>query len=244
MRDLRRFLAAHPELLLVILLAVLALLLFDLTAIDLTVSGYFFDAAHGAWPAASHGAVSFLNLHFLEWFTTFATLAAAACLVIARFAAHGREWRRIGTFFLLTLAVGPGLVVNGFFKTQWGRPRPEHVIGFGGDQVFRRPFEPGKGGAPERGGAGRSFPSGHAAVAYWTTSAFFVARYLLPASAPVVLLASLSLGTVVGIARVAAGRHFMSDIIWAGLIVFTVNGLLAYGVMKLPRRPNRSGFHP
>jgi len=59
----------------------------------------------------------------------------------------------------------------------------------------------------------------------------------MPGGAPIVLLVSIALGTVVGVARVATGRHFVSDVLWAGIIVFTVNGLIAYAVLKLPRRP-------
>lgn len=234
---IRRISSKHPELVIVPLLVAIAVFVFDLGDYDLSLSGYFFDPASKNWPATADPAIDFLNHYFLEWFTVFAVLTAVGLVVVARVVGNGHEWRRVGVFLLLTMAIGPGLLINGLFKTQWGRPRPEQVIEFGGQQAFRRPFDPGKGGAPERGGAGRSFPSGHAAVAFWSSSAFFVARYLMPGGAPIVLLVSIALGTVVGVARVATGRHFVSDVLWAGIIVFTVNGLIAYAVLKLPRRP-------
>lgn len=237
MNTLRRFIASHPELAILAVIATMAVILFDSVPTDLLLSAFFFDSRSTTWPASDIDWVRFLNLHFMEGFSAAAAVVSLVCIAISLRHRQKNEWRRVGVFLLLSLAVGPGLLVNGVFKSQWGRARPEHVVQFGGTEQFRRPFEPGKGGAPELGGAGRSFPSGHAAVAFWSSSAFFVARYLLPAQAGLILAGSIALGSVVGLARVAAGRHFVSDILWAGILVFGVNWLIAYRVMALPRQP-------
>jgi hypothetical protein len=65
-------------------------------------------------------------------------------------------------FLFSTLAIGPGLIVNGVLKSFWGRPRPIQVDLFGGTA----PFEP----AWKIGGAclsNCSFVSGEAASAMW-----------------------------------------------------------------------------
>ena len=41
----------------------------------------------------------------------------------------------------------------------------------------------------------------------------------------------------VGAGRVVAGRHYPSDVLWPGHLVFSVNGLIAYLWLRLPRHP-------
>jgi lipid A 4'-phosphatase len=69
-----------------------------------------------------------------------------------------------------------------------------------------------------------SFVSGHAAVAFWLTAyAFIVPREM---RGPALVL-GLLIGIAVGAIRVMQGAHFVSDIVYAGAIVLTVNALLA-----------------
>jgi lipid A 4'-phosphatase len=237
MRSARHVLTEYPELVVVATCCGLAITLFDVISLDLLISRWFFDVARARWPGADLPWVRFINDHFVDALTIVAFVAGLACCAVSWLHRKKREWRQVGVFLLLTLAIGPGLLVNGFFKTQWGRPRPDQVVQFSGQQEFRRPSQPGEGGSPESGGAGRSFPSGHAAVGFWTTTAFFLARYLLPGRSLLILGTALAVGGLVAISRIIAGRHFVSDVLWAGIIVFSINWLIAYRVLGLPRRP-------
>jgi hypothetical protein len=40
--------------------------------------------------------------------------------------------RMYGLFILLSVILGPGLLVNLVFKDHWGRPRPRQVVALGG----------------------------------------------------------------------------------------------------------------
>lgn len=43
-----------------------------------------------------------------------------------------KPYRRASLVLVLVVALGPGLVVNSILKPYWGRPRPRHVMTFGG----------------------------------------------------------------------------------------------------------------
>jgi len=49
------------------------------------------------------------------------------------------------------------------------------------------------------------------------------------------LAASIGMGLAMGVARMAAGGHFASDVLWSGYLVFLVNWLLYYFVLRIPQ---------
>src|SRR2546426_744131 len=63
-----------------------------------------------------------------------------------------------------------------------------------------------------------AFVSGHAAFAFSLVSFAF----LLPLGwrRKTAIAAALAFGALVGLGRIAAGGHFLSDVVYAGLIVF------------------------
>lgn len=128
---------------------------------------------------------------------------------------------------VLTIVIGPGLLVNGIFKNCWGRPRPADVVSFGGGESFRSVSEPaGPGG-------GRSFPCGHCAMAFATSSG--VAFYTLhPVASLCTLFGGLAFGIVMGVSRVSQGGHFPTDVLWSGIMVMLVIAALYYLVLKIP----------
>lgn len=112
-------------------------------------------------------------------------------------------------YLLLVLGIAPGLIVNVILKDNWGRPRPAQTIEFGGTMNFTPAYIPSKQD-------GYSFSSGHAAAA------FSIMGFALLAKRRRKLWMSLALtyGTLVGIARMAAGGHFLSDVITSFFIVY------------------------
>jgi membrane-associated PAP2 superfamily phosphatase len=129
--------------------------------------------------------------------------------------------RKKTLFVLLFIALGPGLVVNVLLKDQLGRARPREVIEYGGDKPFTQFWQTGNAG---RNG---SFPSGHAAIAFFVIAPWFVLRDEKKKPAVLFLVTGLSFGTLVGIARILQGGHFISDVIWSAGLVYLTGGLLA-----------------
>jgi lipid A 4'-phosphatase len=130
-------------------------------------------------------------------------------------------WRDAGLFFVLLLILGPGLLVNVAFKPFWNRPRPHATMAFGVEREFLHVFERGHSDDDS------SFPSGHAAMGFCLMAPAFVCWPRRPWPAFGFLLFGLSSGTVIGLARMVAGRHFPSDVLWAGAIVYFTGLALA-----------------
>ncbi len=131
--------------------------------IDLTVSSWFYDAATGSFPARTQDFPEWVRLSMPR------ILFVAVFLVIAAWAAG--EWlkdavfgvtRRVAAFLVLSLALGPGLVVNVILKDSWGRPRPSTIREFGGDKIFVPPMV-----MSDQCDRNCSFSSGHGALGFW-----------------------------------------------------------------------------
>ena len=73
-----------------------------------------------------------------------APLAMALVLyVVVLIGRAPRRYARPCMVIVLTIALGPGLLVNGILKDYWGRPRPAEISNFGGDKEFRPVWKPG-----------------------------------------------------------------------------------------------------
>lgn len=135
--------------------------------------------------------------------------------------------RRLGggrfmVFSLLLLALGPGLVVNFVFKDHWGRARPAQVEAFGGKEVFTPAFVISK--ACERN---CSFASGHASAAAWLFCLTLFAR-----SRKGLLIGVVGIYfSLAGLGRIVQGGHFLSDVVFAFLMVYGVASLLASEIL-------------
>jgi membrane-associated phospholipid phosphatase len=129
---------------------------------------------------------------------------------------------RAAIFLIMTLVLGPGLLVNSVLKENWARPRPGMVTELGGDHAFKPWWDP-------RGtcDSNCSFVSGETSSAVWMTAP----ALLVPPPWRYVALGAAGLyGVVVACIRMLAGGHFLSDVIFAaiftGLVIWTVHGFL------------------
>ncbi len=137
--------------------------------------------------------------------------------------------RREAGYLLLVLVVGSGLVANLLLKDGWGRPRPRDTVELGGTMTYQQVWERGEAGR------GRSFPSGHVTVPalalalwlLWRRSRAHLARWSLAGGAV--------LGVWIGAARVLAGAHWLTDLVWAVVIMAVAAGLLHRLVLPATR---------
>ena len=195
-----------------------------LTGLDLSLERYFYLEGAG-WGLGNLNPWRFLY-HYGVFPAYLLTGAALALLVAGFFWAKACPWRRSALFLVLLMALGPGLLVNAVFKDHWGRPRPRQMQVFGGDRQFYQVWERGEGGA------GRSFPSGHASAAFYLIGPYFLLRARARRRAWLVLLGGACYGVFMGVARMAQGGHFPSDVLWAGGVVYLV-GLTLYYLLHL-----------
>ncbi len=135
-------------------------------------------------------------------------------LLAAGLAGPRRRQRWAGLVLLLSLLVGPLLLVNGALQDYWGRPRPRQVQEFGGNRDFVPVLQPtGRRDEP-------SFPSGHAGAGFSLLIPYFVLRRARPRLAWLALAAGIALGCALGWARIAQGGHWLSDGLWSGAVVY------------------------
>lgn len=129
---------------------------------------------------------------------------------------------RAAAFLIATLALGPGLLTNVILKDHWGRPRPIDVRQFGGDYRFTSWWDP-RGDCPNN----CSFIAGEPSGAFWTLAPAALAG---PELLPLAYAAALAFGAGVGVLRIAAGAHFFSDVVFAGvfmyLLIWLIHGLI------------------
>ncbi len=199
---------------------------FDL---DIRVNRLFFDANAGEFPAL-HARPSLVAYHYGPLPGLLLGIGAAAMFVASFVWTRCRPFRAGAAFLALLLAIGPGLIVNGLLKSSWNRPRPCDLTEFGGGMDFVQVLDFGV--ASEH--VHKSFPSGHASMGFYLLAPIFILPRNRWRWSITFLLLGLSLGFVIGIGRIAQGRHFPSDVLWSGAIVYFTGLVLAY--ILLPKK--------
>ena len=116
---------------------------------------------------------------------------------------------KVVIYVFLILSIAPGLIVNAGLKENWERARPAQTVQFGGDKKFTPAFIISDQD-------GYSFSSGHGAAA------FSLLGFALLATKRRKLWIGLALsyGVFVSVARIAAGGHFLSDVVTSFFIVY------------------------
>ena len=132
--------------------------------------------------------------------------------------------RAQAAYLALCLLLGPGLIVNAGLKSFWGRARPSQTELFGGEASFTPAWH-----MADQCASNCSFVSGDAALGFSLTAFAF----LNPKWRQIGWMMGLSFGAIFGATRVAQGAHFLSDIVFAGLIVIGLNMAIAH-VMAQP----------
>jgi lipid A 4'-phosphatase len=179
--------------------------------LDLDAASLFYRSGHfvGRTPVGD----AFRRFFYDAPYVLLATLLIAALAKFFGWIARGPSGRAV-VFLLATLALGPGLLVNGVLKEISHRPRPEQTLAFGGPWVFQ-PFNSFGGQC----GHNCSFVSGEAATAAWTLAPALLAPP--PARAAALVAAALfTLDTAVE--RMAFGGHYLSDVLFGALFTLAI----------------------
>lgn len=207
-------------------LALISTLIFWLSDLDLRCAAIFY--AHP--PASTPWPQEFAPLWRLFYYGAplLAAIIALWTMVILVVGRHRPHWRHAAIYVLLTLAIGPGLLINLVFKDHYGRPRPRQVVAFGGTMPYLPPLALGI--STEE----KSFPAGHASIGFSLCALWFLWRQKRPHYARIALWLSIILGLAMGIGRMAAGAHFLSDVLWAGFISFFTALVLYHFVLRIP----------
>ncbi|HEY7228771.1 MAG TPA: phosphatase PAP2 family protein [Pseudolabrys sp.] len=209
----------RTELLIALAIAIVTGLLFGFyPGLDLAVAGYFHtfeDNNHNMFALRLYAPLMRMRDTGL-WIGT-ALVAPAVGALIIKLLLPRRKMLMSGravVFLIATMALAPGLLVNGVLKDHWGRPRPIDVTQFGGNQNFVAWWDP-RGDCPSN----CAFVSGDVAGAAWTIAPAALAPAQWRALA---YTAALALTAGMAAVRVMAGAHFPSDVIFAGVFTFLI----------------------
>jgi lipid A 4'-phosphatase len=161
-------------------------------------------------------------------------LAMAICGAVLIVAVHAaiRSWRlrhsvtaprwKAAAFLIVTFILGPGLLANVALKDNWGRARPREVVELGGTHAFTPPLIPS--GACD---SNCSFVSGEASGVF---ALAFAGALLLPHASTAILAIGVCGGLLTGLIRMSTGGHFLSDVLFAGVLM-ALAALLAHALV-------------
>lgn len=210
-----------------LVIGALITVLFAATTLDIAAARAFYSAdPRDHWPRGREMPWSLL---YRSAPPITASLVLGALAALAFGVARKRDaWRRNAIFVLLSVVIGPGLVVNALFKDHWERPRPREIVEFGGQLPYAA--------APLRGAGGKSFPCGHCSVGFLYALGWWIWRRRTPRWAAASLAVGLFAGMALGLGRMAAGGHFLSDVVWSAFLALGFAHVLYHYVLRIPAR--------
>jgi lipid A 4'-phosphatase len=204
---------------LTLILMLLAMLPTVWPALDLAAAQWF-SPPDGQTQIKHWWWVRSINLYVPAFFRGLIFIAIAIW-TLASLRPRWKQWRLPLAFFIVSGALGPGLLVNVGFKEQWQRARPYEVVNFGGTQQFTR-----AGLMTDQCNNNCSFVSGHVACGFFFASLMLVQPRRRRAWA----LAGCTAGSLIAFARMADMAHWLSDALWAAPITWACSWLVWRGL--------------
>jgi lipid A 4'-phosphatase len=214
-------------------LALVSLIFLLVPSVDLAVSRLFYTPTAGFAEGRRPVLEAWRNLgRLVEWaFAITFTIPLLLKILLPR--SRLLIQPRATLFVLTTFALGPGLIVNGILKEHWGRARPRALLEFGGEAAFSPAWW-----ISDQCARNCSFVSGEAASAFCLVTLVFLVRRERRAA---IAVFTLSFAAIVSLARIAAGAHFLSDILIAWLMTLCVMIALDRVILKgLPEKFDRA----
>ena len=200
--------------------------------LDLWVSGLFFASKTGFDGFASG---IWNQLRLAVWRVSEIVLALSVLAYLAQRIASFpllRATRHLSGFTAALYLLGPGLLVDVLLKPLWGRARPAQVTDFGGSLAFTPPHV-----LSHQCSSNCSFVAGEMAGAVALAVVLFLVvdrmkgRITLSQqriAQGLILLVPL----FVGVQRIAAGRHFLSDVLLSTIFVLLCAVLLKVLILQ------------
>jgi len=195
------------------LLAAATLLVLDATSVDSAVSGWFFDSARRIFPLRYDVAFEVVTHQWAKYVVVLTACAVIASWLMSFALPPLRPLRRVLLFLGLALTLAPATVT--LLKSMNARNCPYDLAEYGGHAPRLRLLEP----APPGTTAGHCFPGGHASAGYCLFAFYFAgralgSRRLMRAG----FWGGLAAGSLLGLARIAQGAHFLSHNLWSAVV--------------------------
>jgi membrane-associated PAP2 superfamily phosphatase len=194
------------------LLSALLLIYLAWPALDLPVSAWFYRPDSGFW-IDDQPWVQAVH-HTVPWVGRLLLVGSLAGWLLGRHARQPglRRLTRPAAALFLGLVFSLGLLVNGVLKEHWGRARPVQVTQFGGSASFTPPWQPAT-----QCRRNCSFVSGHAGTGFVLITLGALAA---PRRRRFWLVTGWSAGLLLGALRIVQGGHFLSDVLFGGILLW------------------------
>jgi membrane-associated PAP2 superfamily phosphatase len=204
------------------ILAMLLLLIFEQTALDLRVERFFYDASSGDFPLRRHWFFELVMHHGLKQVSYTLLLPAAIVCLLAMRGKFAWLPPRNALLALVGMLLIPA--TTALLKQFTNRHCPWDIIDFGGFAPYIGLLVPG----PQDIARGMCFPAGHASGGFaWMVWALALTHSMKPLARTILAL-SLTVGLAMGLARMAQGAHFLSHTLWSAWWAWTLSLLLAW----------------
>jgi membrane-associated PAP2 superfamily phosphatase len=220
---------ASPVTAALVLTMVLSAYFVLLPGVDLAVSDLFHD------PALGFVATTDPMLRALRKSSSWVMGLLLLGLIVVAVRGWWTGWReaRKALFLISGLALASGLVVNGLFKSSWGRARPIQIEAFGGEAEFTRAWT-----ITDQCASNCSFVSGEASSAAWIAT---VAVVMTPQPWRAILIpAAFAYAAALSFNRLLFGGHFLSDIVLSWALTALVLCLLHRLMLHCPVAARRA----
>ena len=208
------------------------LLLVERTPLDERVSGWFFNTDTHEFPLRYNAFLDIVMHHWTKYLVALVAVAAFAGFVISFITPQLKPMRPLFLFVTLALALAPLTVaILKFFSV---RHCPWSLDIYGGFAPHMKLFDSFAASAEP----GHCFPAGHASTGFCLFAFHFVGRAL--GHAPLAragfvlgLFAGLGLGWV----RIAQGAHFLTHVLWSGVVCWIVIAILYSKIVGTDMQP-------
>lgn len=205
---------ARPALVWLLLTAAMVVLFRTWPELDLATTALFYQpGAEPLFPWGELAPVQFMYLT-VPWI---GRIAFVVCVILLwrwrRGVPNGllQRWRGRLRVLAIVLLVGLAGVVNAGLKEHVGRPRPINLQVFGGEHAYQP-----VGRVTTLCERNCSFVSGHAATGFTLMACGLLGSV---ATRRRWLALGILAGSVIGAGRIMQGGHFLSDVIFAGLVM-------------------------
>lgn len=202
----------------------LFILFYFFSYIDIAFSSFFYDEALGFF---MQNNVILTSLHDFVFYFVGIISAFYLLVLLLNYIRNKVNFgftNRAIVFLIVVLVVGPGILINGILKSHWGRARPAEIVQFGGEKLFSKPFI-----IANQCESDCSFVSGHASIGFYLIA---IALFALRCRLFFVYL-GVGAGLLIGLARIVQGQHFLSDVLFSGIVMAIVVMVCNYYIKPL-----------
>ncbi|MCT8167081.1 MULTISPECIES: phosphatase PAP2 family protein [Pseudomonas] len=199
----------------------LALVLLELTSVDMDIATLFYDPVAGAFIGRhSYWLENILHDRVKQGVIV---LGVVALVVFALSFFYKRlfGWRRELGCLVLALSLSTAFVTP--LKKVTQVQCPWSLTQFGGKETYSKLLEP----RPATDKPGLCWPGGHAATGFCLFGLFFMLRDRRPRLARVALAVAFVAGSVLSVGRMMQGAHFLSHNVWTAVFCWLI-GLGSY----------------